>query len=551
MTYQLMTSQTKTKLARRSPSVHTGSSFEKETQSLLRNRLLLLFAIGFFIASAAYLNELFFALNRDDILKSFLTPWYDELWWSHPISFIIGMIAVFVFSRSARILYWIAFIVMSFNITALVFFHAAFTPGTAPLFVLALLLFIHAAFVPIPVRFQIGLAAVAFISYPLFHLLAVSICEVVQAYWAGHGGYMSLQSVLYSNMVSIATLGIITVLVNKTLYNMRQKLFKAKRLGNYILKDKLGEGGMGEVYVGHHEMLCRPTAIKVLKTDNDDQQTALARFEREVRLSAMLTHPNTITIFDYGRTSDNTFYYAMEFLEGMDLQHFVEKFGPIPAERVVFMLLQVCESLAEAHLRNIIHRDIKPSNIFLTRRGGLYDFVKVLDFGLAKQQQSKGKSGITQTGAFFGTPRYVAPESIYGNATVDLRADLYNLGAVAYWMLTGQPLFANSSSVELLVDHAKTVPPKPSEVSELDIPPELDAIVMKCLEKKPEDRFQAAMDLYLALKAIPFKEPWTFAHACEWWGLHINFEDDFHICPNTGEVMKPVEISRQDSAQAV
>ena len=222
----------------------------------------------------------------------------------------------------------------------------------------------------------------------------------------------------------------------------------------------------------------------------------MARFEREVRLSSTLTHPNTITIYDFGRTQDNEFYYAMEYLEGLDLQELVEQYGPVPAPRTAFILAQVASSLAEAHSRDIVHRDIKPSNIFLTRRGGLYDFVKVLDFGLAKEMDADATSAVlTQSGVIFGTPLYISPETVYGQDEVDGRADIYNLGGVAYWMLTGQPPFSSSRSVEVLIDHVKTIPKRPSEISELDIPPELDEIVMKCLEKKPEDRFRTAEEL--------------------------------------------------------
>ena len=208
-----------------------------------------------------------------------------------------------------------------------------------------------------------------------------------------------------------------------------------RRLGNYVLRREIGEGGMGRVYVAEHALMCRPSAVKVLKTSRGADPDALARFEREVRLSSNLSHPNTITIFDFGRADDDTFYYAMEYLEGLDLERFVERFGPIPAERTVFILLQATGSLAEAHGRDIVHRDLKPSNVFLSMRGGLYDFVKILDFGLAKQIKGVDTAtGLTKTGIVFGTPRYLAPEMVYGTSGVDGRADIYNFGALAYMM---------------------------------------------------------------------------------------------------------------------
>ena len=253
----------------------------------------------------------------------------------------------------------------------------------------------------------------------------------------------------------------------------------------------------------------------------------LARFEREVRLSATLTHPNTITIYDFGRSSDDTFYYAMEYLEGMDLQALVERFGPLPPERAVYILRQICGALAEAHSRNIIHRDIKPSNVFLTHRGGLFDFVKVLDFGLAKQIEVDDGAALTKDGMVFGTPRYMAPEMVYGSDGVDQRADIYNLGGLAYWMVTGHPPFASESSVEVIVDHVKTTPRPPSEISELTVPSELEDIIMRCLRKKPSERFQTVMELGAALDRLPFEEPWNEDRACSWWSLHA--PDDVRI----------------------
>lgn len=517
----------------------SGSSFDRETQTLLRNRLLLLFGVGLGVSLAAYGSDLLFQVRRSATLDSLFTPWYDKLFISHTLSFLVGMGAVLLFRKSARLLRWIGFVIMAYNILAVTFSHAVFTPQFVPLFPLALMLFVSASFLPIPLRFQAALAGLAVVAYPLAHLYGVSQCPVIRGFWTSQGGDPVMRMRLLSTMVDLVILGGTTVLVNKALYNMRRKLLKAERMGNYLIRSKLGEGGMGKVYIAEHAFLSRPTAVKVLASDGKDRETALARFEREVRLSAMLTHPNTITIFDYGWTGDDTFYYAMEFLEGMDLEEFVKKFGALPAERVVYLLKQVCGSLAEAHARGIIHRDIKPSNIFLTRRGGLCDFVKVLDFGLAKELPKEGETGLTKSGSFVGTPRYVAPESVYGREKIDLRADLYNVGAVAYWMLTAQRLFASSSGVELLVDHVKTTPPRPSEIAEVEIPPEMDEIVMKCLAKKPDDRFQSAMELASALEAISFKSPWTQEKANDWWCLHLDLDERCHICPNSGKVIVP------------
>jgi tRNA A-37 threonylcarbamoyl transferase component Bud32 len=494
------------------------SLFEEETRGLLRKRLILLFSIGLFVSAGTYLGDLFFQVRRSVVIDGTFRPWYDLLFISHPVSFVIGLLAVWFFRDSVKRLQWTAFLIMAYNIVEVIFSYSVFTPQLFPLFYLAIMLFVPAAFLPIPLRFQCGLVAVALASFPLFQVYAAN------------------QMKIFSAMVDIFVLGLTTILVGKTLYNMRRKLLKA---GNYLLYEKLGEGGMGTVFVGEHALICRPTAIKVLKADGKENQTAIARFEREVRLVSLLTHPNTITIFDYGRTSDNSFFYAMEFLEGLDLQQFVKKYGSLPPERAVFILRQVCGSLAEAHLRGIIHRDVKPSNIFLTKRGGLCDFVKVLDFGLAKEIPKEGEAGLSKSGGFIGTPGYIAPEEIYGHDQIDHRSDIYNVGAVAYYLLTGQPIFASSSSVELLVDHVKTIPPKPSEVSEVPIPLELDAVVMKCLAKSPDDRFQTMTEFVEALDRVPFGSPWDQQKANDWWGLHLIIEEGIHISFETGRVIGP------------
>jgi serine/threonine protein kinase len=287
-----------------------------------------------------------------------------------------------------------------------------------------------------------------------------------------------------------------------------------------VLEQELGAGGMGQVFKARHALIRRPTALKVMRVSSAEEHDSVVRFEREVQLSATLTHPNTITIFDFGRTADSKFYYAMEYLEGLDLQKIVERYGPLPPERTAYVLIQACGALSEAHARGIIHRDIKPPNIFLTQRGGLYDFVKVLDFGLAKQLEGEEAVDLTKTGMAVGTPRYISPEMVKGTVPVDGRSDLYSLGAVAYWMLSGRPPFDADSSVELLIDHLQAPPTPVSHVSELTIPHELEAVVMRCLEKRPEDRFHTAQELADALRSVSFEDPWSQEKARDWWRLH-------------------------------
>jgi serine/threonine-protein kinase len=403
-------------------------------------------------------------------------------------------------------------------------------PDVIPGFGVALVLFIPAAFIPWREKYQAALSVLAVAGSILTLTASYLLVPEVQAFWSD-GAVRSFGEQILLSSIGSALLGATSVFVTRTLYGLRKTAFRAQRLGNYVLHKEIGEGGMGRVYVAEHALMCRPSAVKVLKASGGADRTALARFEREVRLSSSLSHPNTITIFDFGRAAEDTFYYAMEYLEGLDLERFVERFGPIPASRVLFLLLQVAGPLAEAHDRAIVHRDLKPSNIFLTMRGGLYDFVKVLDFGLAKRiEGADTPSDLTKTGVVFGTPRYLAPETVYGTAGVGARADIYAFGAVAYWMLTGRPPFIGDSAVALMIDHVKTVPTRPSEICEVPIPSELDDVVMKCLEKDPDDRFQSIAELEDALRAVPDPTPWTRMRAAKWWELHMSDDEAVADC---------------------
>jgi serine/threonine-protein kinase len=492
----------------------TGSSFDHELAGILRQRTRLLFAI------AAGTGVTLFVINHLLVIEPTIAALADYQTPLHLLGVVIlfaGLVYVNTGRRSSRQLQGAAFWTMALALMLVVPNLAVFWPDHEPFLPVALMLFVYAAFIPCRTA-QTWLAGMAIVAVTLSTLLAPALVPEVADYWSRQGALAYRVQATYT-ITGTVILAIVSMLVSRNLYALQRTAHRAKRLGNYLIEDELGKGGMGEVYLAQHSLICRPTAVKVL-TAKAGEPGALARFEREVQLSASLTHPNTITIFDFGRTSDNTFYYAMEYLSGMDLQSMVDRFGPLQAERVVYLLLQACGSLAEAHDRGIIHRDIKPSNIFVTQRGGLHDFVKVLDFGLAREVEPKEGADLTKTGMVFGTPRYIAPEAVRGTATVDARADLYNLGGVAYWLLTGKPLFAGSSSLDLIIDHVKTVPSPPSELSELPVPPALDAIVMKCLEKEPGDRFQAAQELATALRTVQVGHPWDQDRAREWWTLH-------------------------------
>jgi hypothetical protein len=306
-----------------------------------------------------------------------------------------------------------------------------------------------------------------------------------------------------------------------TIYGLRKAVSDIRRLGQYTLGEKLGEGGMGVVYRASHAMLRRPTAIKLLQPERAGPE-ALLRFEREVRRTAMLTHPNTVTVFDYGRTTEGVFYYAMELLEGASLQEIVEVDGPQPAERVIHLLEQVAGSLAEAHDAGLIHRDIKPGNILVVDRGGISDLVKVVDFGLVKDVRGSGaaEATITTTEAITGTPHYMAPETISAPDTVDARTDLYAVGAVGYWLLTGTHVFRGNTVMEVLAHHLHSAPEKPSARLGVAVERDLEKVLLGCLAKRPEDRPASAQVLRDQLRACFAARRWTNQHASEWWTSH-------------------------------
>ena len=248
---------------------------------------------------------------------------------------------------------------------------------------------------------------------------------------------------------------------------------------------------MGVVYRAHHAMLRRPTAVKLLRPEKTNERS-IARFEREVQLTSQLTHPNTITIYDYGRTAEGIFYYAMEYLDGIDLQALVDRHGPQPEGRVIHVLAQVCGSLAEAHGIGLIHRDIKPSNIILTRRGGMFDFAKLVDFGLAKAIDVGRVGALTPADSIVGTPLYMAPEAIRNPDQADARSDVYAVGAVGYFLVAGRPIFAGRSVADILLQHVSAVPEPPSAVRGSTVSAELESLLLRCLAKQPEDRPQSA-----------------------------------------------------------
>jgi serine/threonine-protein kinase len=299
----------------------------------------------------------------------------------------------------------------------------------------------------------------------------------------------------------------------------RREARAARALGPYVLKQRLGAGGMGEVYLAEHRLLKRPCAVKLIRHERAGDPAVLARFDREVRATARLKHPNTVEVFDYGRHADGTFYYVMEYLDGLGLDEVVSRSGPLPPARVVRILRQLCGALHEAHSLGLIHRDVKPSNVLLCRHGGFHDVVKLVDFGLV--QTAVGAVAIaaeggplTQAGSLLGTPDYMSPEQADGTALLDARSDLYGVGATAYFLLTGRPPFAGRTMLDVLFAHRHE--PVPSLADQTGVPAALEAVIRRCLAKQPSERYASAEELDRDLDACGVEE-WTEAEARAWW----------------------------------
>ncbi len=301
-----------------------------------------------------------------------------------------------------------------------------------------------------------------------------------------------------------------------TISRLRQQVMEARQLGQYRLTRQLGAGGMGEVYLAEHQLLKRPCALKLIRLGIESGSKALERFEREVRLTAALSHPNTVEIYDYGRTEDGTYYYVMEYLRGLSLAELVERHGPLPAGRAVHLLRQVCLSLREAHGAGLIHRDIKPSNIFASRRGGTDDVAKLFDFGLVLPVSRIGPPHESGEGRIFGTPLFMSPEQATGERAIDGRSDIYSLGAVAYYLLTGRPPFDGASGIGLLIAHAHDPVVPPSHI-QTGIPEDLERVVLRCLAKDAADRYPDAQALERALGDCACAADWDHDLAARWW----------------------------------
>lgn len=359
--------------------------------------------------------------------------------------------------------------------------------------------------------------------------LLVGAAVMVCFHWFGRPMFLGLDPTIQEGVQFIAVAFVAaTTVTSHIIYGLQREVRRALQLGQYTLLEKLGEGGMGAVYRARHAMLRREAAVKLIRPEliggEGARSVAAQRFEREAHATASLRSPHTIEVYDFGVSDEGAFYYVMELLDGIDLDTAIRRYGPMEATRVVHLIVQACDSLEEAHQSGMIHRDIKPANVFIGRYGLRYDFVKVLDFGLVALGPRRGGEDqlLTAEGVAAGTPAFLAPEAARGGSAIDHRADLYALGCLAYWMLTAQLPFVRETALATVLAHVNDEADPPSEITENDIPPELEAVVMQCLAKEAADRPASARSLAEALEAAvaDSPSPWGEERSKRWWDVH-------------------------------
>jgi serine/threonine-protein kinase len=500
----------------------TGLPSDVINQSADRLRIMaLLYAFVFFMAG--YFPALLFEQDRAHLFSSFV------LWGPGAIA-IVDALIVAVVLRNARLrpstvmaLALTFEVVSSYGIAAAEFLDpAGLNPNIRWLGLswVAVWTVLFTVVIPTPPRRAVIAALASVSAVPV--IVGFGIASGVSTFDPDPAQFFFWLVFPYLLVVVMAYVGA------RVVYALGTAVTAARELGSYRLIERLGQGGMGEVWRAKHRLLARPAAIKLIRPSTtsgafaDVSEDARRRFEREAQVIAGLRSPHTVNLFDFGIASDGAFYYVMEMLDGCDLDTLVRRNGPIGAARAIYLLRQICHSLSEAESRGLVHRDIKPANIFVSRYGEDYDFVKVLDFGIVKPARDQAETGtlLTEGLAIRGTPAFIAPEQALGRSDLDGRADIYSTGCVAYWLLTGQLVFTGQTPMELLVHHAHTPAAAPSTRTELPIPPGLDQLVLSCLAKDPSDRPQSARDLSQQLSLLVPGDDWTQDHAREWWTRH-------------------------------
>jgi hypothetical protein len=503
--------------------VSTGIGQTTDSREFLQQRVA---AFGLAVAVILLLSlvaRLLIGLGFDYMTKEVAHPSF----WAHAVSWIpVTGIWLICRSRSLstqtiQIVEGVGLVLTGICLVVMgAYLPAAAGAATTTAYALSFVLIARAVFVPSTARHTAWLGVA--VGIPLVIAVYMNFLTVDLEVWNGHGFFRKIteKSVLArSQSIQIGFAWALTTLLaawaTRVIYGLRRDVRDAKKLGQYLVEEKLGEGGMGTVYRAQHGMLKRPTAIKLLSADRNSPED-LDRFRREVQMTAKLKHPNTVTIYDYGRTGDGTFYYAMELLDGVTLVEIVQAEGYLPQSRVIHILRQCAMALQEAHAMGLVHRDIKPNNIMMTQQGGVHDVTKVLDFGLVKNVGPSTDVTNTVSEAIIGTPRFMSPEQILDPPSVDARSDLYALGAVGYYLLTGGFVFEGTNAIEICAQHLSAEPELPSLRVERELELELELLVMQCLEKKREDRPSSAVEIAKRLDTLPV-ERWSQERAAEWW----------------------------------
>ncbi|MBF8293084.1 MAG: pknB 9 [Steroidobacteraceae bacterium] len=510
---------------RRTPSVREstfGLPRDVVSQSAARLRVLaLLYAFVFFMAG--YFPALLFPADRAHLFSSFI------LWGPGVIAIAVAL-AVAAVIGSARVPLTAAMnvglvfeVVSSYGIAAAEFLDpTGFNPGVRGfgLSWVAVWTLLFTVVIPTPPRRAMMAALASVSSVPVVIWFEITVYPI---------SFKPSPEQFFFGLVFPYLLVVVMAYVGaRVVYALGTEVSRARELGSYHLVERLGQGGMGEVWRARHRMLARPAAVKLIRPSvtwdarSVVSEDAQRRFEREAQAIASLRSPHTIELFDFGVADDGTFYYVMELLDGLNADELVRRTGPVPAERAIHMLRQICHSLSEAESCGLVHRDIKPANIFICRYGEDYDFVKVLDFGIVKAAEDVAETGVALTleNVVHGTPAFIAPEQALGGSALDGRADIYATGCVVYWLLTGQLVFTADTPLALLMHHAQTPPTPPSARTELPIPAALDQLVLSCLAKDPGDRPQTARELLRRLATVDGANAWTEDRARDWWARY-------------------------------
>jgi serine/threonine-protein kinase len=511
----------RTRRATTSRDGRTGLPADLLEQSASRLRALALLYAFIFIM-AAYFPALFFPEDRAGLYGSIF------MWGPGAIAITVALVVAALIhtsrvSRGAIPTLGLVFeVVSSYGIATSEFLHPGHFSSSSPsigLSWVAVWTLLFTVAVPTKPRHAVVAALASVSAVPV--VVAVSLRVFP-------GGFQPTATMFFFGLVFPYFLVVMMAYVGaRVVYSLGTEVRRARELGSYRLVERLGAGGMGEVWRAEHRLLARPAAVKLIRPPEDDAAPVVLdetrqRFEREARAIAQLRSPHTVELFDFGVASDGAFYIVMELLDGFDTDALVRRFGPLSAARVIHVLRQMCHSLSEAESLGLVHRDIKPANVFLCRYGEDCDFVKVLDFGIVKATGDAAETQmmLTQDAAIRGTPAFMAPEQALGGADIDGRVDIYATGCVGYWLLTGQHVFTGETPMALLLKHVHDTPEAPSLRTELPIPPALDAVILSCLAKDPKDRPQTAKELSRRLAEINPGTGWTEDEARAWWAEH-------------------------------